>query len=141
MDLKDTALAVALGSAIAFCVVFVISFVLTHFVALKQPPKERAMWTVGVSFAAYMALLLSSSPSEYILGAIALSILPTLLIYLHFKRGFLKLWYDDPSLIPDGVKIANDDWRVGLYLLVAAAVVAFITKAPVIFAVQQGVGR
>jgi membrane associated rhomboid family serine protease len=141
MSIKDAAILIALASAIAFCIVFVISYVFSYFVALKQPPKERALWTVGLSFAAYMAIILSSFPSDYVLVAIASSIISTLLIYLYHKYGFLKIWYDDPSMIPHGIKIANDDWRVGLYLLIAAAVVVLIKKAPVIFAVQQGVGH
>ena len=141
MSVKDAAILMALASAIALCVVFVISYVFSYFVALKQPPKERALWTVGLRFAAYMAIILTSLPSDYVLAATVSSILPTLLIYLYYKYGFLKIWYDDPSMIPNGVKIANDDWRVGLYLLIAAAVVVLIKKAPVIFAVQQGVGH
>lgn len=136
MDMKAISYLVALGSAAAFSGVFLMSSILIKFVALKKPPKERAMWTIGVSFTTYMVLLLTISPSEYVFPAIALSILPTLLIYIYFKRELIKLWYDDPSLIPDGVKIANDDWRVGLYLLVSAVIAALIKSAHVVLAVN-----
>lgn len=134
MDFEELGLIAAFGAAIAFSIVFIMTYFLSSFVALKKAPKERALWTVGVSYVGYLALLVSSLPSQYILAAVSLSVPTTFIIYLHFKRSFVKLWYDDPNMIPEHMKLANDDWRVPLYLLLAVAVVVGIKKAFAILA-------
>ena len=128
MDFKELLQIIAYGLGVAFCLVFILTFLLSHFVALKKPPKGRALWTVGLGYAGYLALLVFSLPSEYLFAAVALSIPASVVIYFHFRRSFAKLWFDDPSLMPEGTKVANDDWRVALYFLLAAVVAVLLKK-------------
>lgn len=135
LQMTGVSLLLALG------VIFCLSFFFSHFVALSQPPKQRAMWTVGSASVVYFGLLISALPAEYLLVGLGPTPVAIFLMQLYWHNFFAKAWYDDPNDIPDGMTRANEDWRVALYALAAAAVVAFVKKAPVIFAIQSAVSR
>lgn len=135
MQMLGVSLLLALG------IIFCFAFLFSHFVALAQPPKQRAMWTVGAASVIYFGLLISALPLEYLFVGLGPAPIAIFLMQLYWHRFFAKAWYDDPNDIPDGMTRANEDWRVALYALVAVAVVAFVKKAPVIFAIQGAVSR
>ena len=128
MDFKELGMIAAYGFGFSFSIIFILTFFLSNFIALKKPPKARTFLTVGVSYVAYLALVVSSLPSEYFAVAIGLSIPSALVVFYYFRRSFAKLWYDDPSLMPAGTKLANDDWRVALYFLLAVIVAVLVRK-------------
>lgn len=116
------------------------SFALVKFVALQSPPIRRAFLTAASAYAVCVAVAVFGGPSEFALWAPLASLPVAPLVYWYWKRSFVKAWYVDPAMIPEGMTIANQDWRIGIYVLVGALAVAFIKKAPVVFAVQQGSG-
>lgn len=116
------------GGIIAFGVPFVIvalvSGTLRFFVALRSPPTRRAAWTVGPAFLVATALYVAFVPQIWWLGAIA-TVPPSALVFWWWRNEFRQGWINDAEDAPEGVELANDDWRVGL-MLVVGVVVAII---------------
>jgi len=46
--------------------------------------------------------------------------------YYFWRNEFLKAWVDVPSELPEGVNLANDDWRIGVLMVVALFAIAAI---------------
>lgn len=131
-----TGMSLLLTLGVIFCLV---EYFFRHFVALSQPPKQRAMYTVGAASVVYFGLIIAALPVRYLFVGIGPAPIAIFLMQLYWHRFFAKAWYDDPNDIPDGMTRANEDWRVALYALLAAALVAFVKKAHLIFAIQSAV--
>lgn len=114
-----------------------VSWFLHYFVALKSPPTVRAAWIVGIAYVVASAFWLFGGPvGERWEGPFAA--IPGALLAFWFWRGdFRRDWIDDARGIPDGVEIANTDWRIGLIGIVGLLVVAAIK----VLAVQNAVGH
>jgi hypothetical protein len=117
----------------AFLCVAVSSSVLHYFVALKARPTRRALWTAGIPFVLtailfmfYLPTIGSGFASPWLLAILgALAALPGgVAAFWFWKREFQSAWVDDPANMPDGVGLANDDWRIGLGMLAVLIVVA-----------------
>lgn len=139
--LRDWLIGCVVTLAFTTLIQFGSSLGFVKFVGLQSPPIRRAFLTALAGYALCVAALISMLPTEWTLLAPLLSLPATVITYLYWKPRFIRAWYEDPSLIPEGMAIANQDWRVGLYVLLAAVVVAVIKKAPVVFSVQQATGN
>lgn len=117
------------------------SLLLVKFVGLQSPPLRRAILTTAIAYALSVIAGISMAPTEYVLWVPLVCAPATLFVYFYWKRIFVRAWYEDASLIPEGMTLANEDWRIGLYALVAAIALAFIQKAPVILSVRQASGH
>lgn len=131
----------ALVLAITTCVQMGVSFGLIKFVGLQSPPIRRAFLTAASAYAICVVLLVFGGINEYAIWAPLASLPAVPVNYFYWKSTFIKAWYDDPALIPEGLSISNQDWRVGIYVLVAVIVVAFMKKAPLILGLQQTTGN
>ena len=63
---------------------------------------------------------------------LVLGIPPALVAYWFWRREFRRAWVDDND-IPEGVSLANDDWKVGLAFVVFAGIVMSLLKLTEIF--------
>ncbi|NLR38533.1 hypothetical protein [Novosphingobium sp. ERW19] len=135
--LSDWLLGIGFVLAITGAIQFMASFVVVKFVGLQSPPIRRAVLTAASAYALCSGFLIFGGASEYAIWVPLVSIPAAIGVYHYWKAGFLRAWYDDPSQIPEGVGIANQDWRVGLYAVAGAAIILMVKKAPLIFAVQN----
>jgi hypothetical protein len=111
--------------------VAIISFVFQKFIALKQRPNPRAAWTAGLSYLVVSLFFVFSGFGGFEIWAFAAAIPGGLVAYWFWRREFSRAWIEDADEIPDGINLANDDWRIGLVvvlLAIAAAAVKSLIK-------------
>ena len=116
--------------AIGFVFLAIISHFLRFFIALKSPPYRRALWTAGLAY--ILAIGLLAGAGGFTTGK-ALELIPgALIVYWYLGRDFRASWIENLEDLPRDVKLANDDWRLGLIvaILVAAAIAlhAYLTR-------------
>ncbi|MGB7655218.1 MAG: hypothetical protein WBL74_07035 [Novosphingobium sp.] len=109
--------------------VWVLSLILDKFAALSATPDTRAKVTVGIPYliavmlvAAYIIAIATEDTDGVPLWIEAfgppLFPLPgAALIYLHYRAEYRRRWVENADDLPDGVTLANDDWKVGLATL------------------------
>jgi len=126
-----------------FVATYILRLALNFVVALKAPPNRRATWTVGIAYAlvsiatvvAIEAILQDPSapkapfPIEPLETPLLL-VPGTIIIFLLMRWGYRSAWIDDAKELPEGVKLANDDWRRGT---LALALVVAVLAARAIF--------
>ena len=112
-----------------------IAYVLHYFVALRAEPTRRALWIVGIPYALTALAFMFYLPSigGRLVSPIALGLFApfapipgALATFWFWRHEFKRAWADDPEDLPDGVQLANDDWRAGLLILGAINVIAAI---------------
>lgn len=106
-----------------FIIIAIVSWVIHYFVALTSRPTERAAWTVGIAFVvAVVAWLFSGEGAAW---QAPLAALPGgLIAFWWWRDDFRRDWIDDAHGVPEGVELANTNWRIGL-----VGVVTFIALA------------
>ena len=102
------------------------TWLLQHFVALTAAPVHRAAWTVGIAYVVIAALCVFMTPEEYWWAAPLAPIPGALLVFWWVQRDWRQLWIDDSKGIPEGVELANDDWRVGLIFVAGLIALALL---------------
>lgn len=120
--------------AMPFVVIAFVSWLLHYFVALNSPPKERALWIVGIGYVVASVVWLFGGPEGDRWEGPFAAIPAAALLYWWWRRDFREAWIDDAHGVPDGVELANTDWRVGLLgvaglFVVAAIKVLFVRSA------------
>lgn len=123
---KDVAVIAVAAIGIGFIGIWFISNVLKFFIALQAPPARRASWIVGLGYLGFAAGLLFSDLKGYEFWAPLVCVPGALLAYWLHYRQFRFAWVDGAEDLPDGVELANDDWRAGLIRLVAVVVLGLI---------------
>lgn len=84
-------------------------------VALKQNPEWRALWTAAPAY--IIAILIIYEVDAYPPWLTAAMQIPSaILIHLFLLYSYRKAWIDDDE-IPEGIRLENSDWRVGLFPL------------------------
>ena len=104
------------------------------FVALNQPPSRRAIWTVGPAYALFALIGIFGGVGKFPAWAWVLGgIVPAMTWYWFWLRDFQKHWFASIDKLPDGVPLANDDWKNGLLqltgLMVFGLIVALIRRS------------
>ena len=136
--MNDVPLFAFLIAAGGFVAIYILCMALNFMVALKAPPNRRATWTVGIAYAVVsIAIVVSiasisrfpSAPKTPFpidpLEAPLLLVPGTIVIFLLLRWGYRSAWVDEAEGLPDGVKLANDDWRHGaIALLVIVGLLA-----------------
>lgn len=135
-SLKETLLMGVIVFGTPAILVWLLSAVLDKVAALKALPDKRAKITVGIPYAiavvaVTVALLdLASNNSETIplwveiFGGPLFPLPAAALLYLHYRADYRKRWVESAEDLPDGVDLANDDWRVGIAVLALFALIA-----------------
>lgn len=119
------------------------------FIALRARPIRRAIWNVGPAFVLTVACAellvgqMRGTGHEVLELAFLLPVIAfpgALIAFWYLRSNYVRLWVESPENLPEGVSIANDDWRVGLMFVLAALAtsIAFAVarKLPVILALR-----
>lgn len=127
MELGEMATMTGILAVMCLIVVAVLSFVFQYFVALTAKPDRRAAWTAGVAYLATVLMFVFGGPEGYGYLAPVAALPGGLIAYYFWRSEFRRGWVDDDLPLLDGVKLANDNWQVGLGI-VALAIVAGVVK-------------
>ena len=129
MTIGEMAQIALLLSTMCFLFVAVLSFAFHYIIALRDLPDRRAAWTAGAAYFVTTLTFLFSGPSEGMQYFAPLTALPGgLIAYWWWRAEFRKAWVDDPAELPDGINLANDDWRIGAALVVGVIVIAVLKR-------------
>ena len=97
--------------------------------ALKEKPDRRALWTTSAAYAGASLAFIFGGGSFISPWLGPLVPLPgAAVIYLWLRSTYRKGWVNDGN-VPEGTKLENSDWRVGVGVVVAAIVTAAIKVA------------
>lgn len=97
--------------------------------ALNEQPDRRALWTVAASYAGAALIFIFGSGGFISPWLAPLVPLPgALAIYFWLRHTYRKAWVDDDK-VPDGMRLENNDWRVGVGVVVGAIIAAAIKVA------------
>ena len=121
--MEDIALVAFISFGVALVGVIGSTWLLQHFVALTAPPTQRAAWTVGIAYVVVAVFCAFAVPEEVWWAAPLAPIPGALVVFWWVQRDWRHLWIDNSKGAPEGVELANDDWRVGLIFV--AGVIAF----------------
>ena len=113
-DTLSTAIILFIGPLTALIVV---TWLLRFFVALKAPPRRRAAWTAGIGYIIVVGVCTYYIPGAYWWVPPLTAIPGTLIMFWWWQREFRNAWIEASDEGFEDVKLANDDWRVGLLLL------------------------
>jgi hypothetical protein len=113
-----------------------VSWILHYFVALNAPPTQRAGWTVGIAYFLASALWLFGGPEGDRWEGPFAAIPGALIAFWFWRNDFGRDWLDDAKGVPEGVELANSDWRIGL--LGVAMLIAFAALKMVIRRASTG---
>lgn len=128
---QDTVLLGVISFALPFLIIAIVSWVLHYFIALSALPDRRAAWIVGAGYLAAALTWSLVAPDGYRWEGMLTSAPGALLVYLYWRWVFRATWFDDTDGVPEGVTLANTDWRVGLFtvgLLALAALFRVVLK-------------
>ena len=115
-----------LMSGIGFVMQIPITWIVQKILFLKEPPNRRAFRTAAIAYG--LAALISIFGFEGFIPFWAAPIVPLLgavVIYFWLRSDYRRGWIDDDK-IPDGVRLENSDWRIGVGVVIAAIVAATI---------------
>jgi hypothetical protein len=118
---------------IPFVIIAFVSWLLHYFVALNAPPTRRAAWTVGIAYVVASAFWLFGGPEGDRWEGPFAAIPGALIAFWWWRDDFRRGWIDDSDGVPEGVELANTDWRIGLLgvglLIAVAALKVFLRQA------------
>jgi hypothetical protein len=113
---KDTILFGVMVIVAPLLMIAIVSFGLRYFIALNARPSQRAAWIAGIAYLATTIFIIfgGAAPPEYAIF-VPLAALPGgLVAYWFWRREFRQGWIENAEDLPEGVTLANDDWRMGL---------------------------
>lgn len=110
----EALLAAFIFVGIPFVIIAFTSWLLHYFIALKSPPAHRAAWTVGIAYLVASAVWLFGGPEGDRWEGPFAAIPGALIAFWWWRDDFRRDWIDDSQGIPEGVELANHDWRIGL---------------------------
>ena len=138
---KETNDAIMLG-VIAFgmpaAMIWFLSFILDKVASLKALPDLRAKITVGVPYvvavgfvAAYVFSFAADDPSSVpmwveVAGPPLFPLPGAALAYYYYRSDYRKRWVDHADELPEGVGLANDNWKTGVLILTGAVLFALL---------------
>jgi len=103
----------------------VVTMALVWFVALNARPLPRAAWMAGLAYLiiapVYFFVPLNGLQ---IAGGLLAAFPMALIIFWYWYGDFRSRWVDEAAA--DGVRLENNNWKVGLAMLIATIVAAGI---------------
>ena len=116
----------ALSIGICFAFIFLFSFILQFIVTLKSPPARRAIWTVAPPFLLVVLVALVWGPEGgFGLWLPIASIPAAILAFAYWYFSFRRAWVEDPEHLPEGASLSNEDWKIGLGIVLFVLVLNF----------------
>lgn len=118
-----------------FIFMVVITWVLKFMVGLRSTPDHRAFLTVVPAYVIVtLVFIFGYAGAGWLQLLFPLATVPMAwLVFWWWRREFRAAWVDDVSQLPEGVGLANDDWKIGLgvllALIVAAAIKVFLIRS------------
>jgi len=124
--MTETLVIVILSVVAPIAIIGVVSWLLHSVIALNSPPRIRAQWLAGVSYVVTSGFwFFGGTAGERWQGPLA-AIPAGLLAFWFWHREFRHGWVEEGDTLPDGVKLANSDWKVGVVALIGLVVAALI---------------
>lgn len=124
--MKEDLLMGALIIGVPLSLIIFITWLLHYFVALRAEPSRRAAWTVAPAYVATAAACTFGGPEGYKWAGPLAALPGALLVYWWWRTEFREGWIDDSKPHPEGVVIANSNWRIGLMVVVAMVAAAAV---------------
>lgn len=105
------------------------AWIFAKTLALNERPDRRALWTTAAAYTGGTLVWTLGSGDFIPAWAGPLVPLPgALVIYFWLRSIYREGWVDDDK-VPEGMVLANSDWRVGIGVVVAVAVAAAVKVA------------
>ena len=123
--MTDILLVIVLSVGISFGIIFIASIVLQRFIALKSLPDRRAAYTAGTAYLLAVGVIMFGGMVGYEWTGPLVAAPGALAEYLMLRSGFRKRWVENDEALLD-VQLENDDWRIGVAAVGAAAIAAFV---------------
>lgn len=124
----EVAQILGLYAGLAFCMLIPITWIANKIVGLREGPLRRAQLTAGIPYglASIIGLFMAGSWVDMVL--VPLLLLPgAIVIFFWLRADYRRGWVDEEEAIARGIKLENDDWRVGV-AIVGALAIAFAGK-------------
>jgi len=124
--MTDIAKLAALSVGICFAFIFLLSFILQFIVALKSTPARRAIWTVAPPLLVVVLGMLIWGPEVKWGLWLPVAALPAaILAFVYWYLSFRRAWIEDPENLPEGASLSNDDWKIGLGIVLLVLALNF----------------
>ncbi|TFI57691.1 hypothetical protein E2493_13665 [Sphingomonas parva] len=115
----ETVMLLSAGAvAVPLALLAIVTWFLHFFVALRAPPTARATWTVVPAFVAVAILLATLAPPDRAWALLLGTAVASLVAFLWWHSEFRTAWIESADVLPEGVELANDNWRAGLILAI-----------------------
>lgn len=128
-SIDEVALVLLLLSVAGFLLLTPFVWIGGKVLALRERPDRRAFITTAAAYGG--ASLFMVLGSDGLLSSLVAPLVPVpgaLIVYLWLRRIYRAGWVEDDQ-VPEGMKLENSDWRVGLGIVVGAVSAAAIKVA------------
>lgn len=125
----EIALMLLLVATMGFALMTPLVWISGKIIALNEKPERRALWTTAAAYAAAASIFVFASDGFVSPWLGPIVPLPgAVLIYFWLRHTYRKGWIDDEN-VPEGLKLENSDWRVGLGVVVTVIIAAAVKVA------------
>ena len=114
---------VGVSVGVGFIPIYALSWIFEFFVGLKSPPTKRAALTVGLAYVITAISFIWLAPNNYVLLAAIAPIPGAVAWYIFTRSHYKRAWYENAEDLPEGTKLANDNWKHGLLYLALAIII------------------
>jgi hypothetical protein len=116
-------------AGMGFCLMMPLVWICSKIIALKEKPDRRALWTAIIPYAAAAFISIFGFDDLFPVWLALIVPLPgAIMIYFWQRYTYRQGWIDDDK-VPEGMKLENSDWRIGLGIVVSLIVAAAIKVA------------
>lgn len=125
----EIAILAFMGAAVSLLLMVPFVWAGGKIIALKETPDRRALWTTSAAYvgAAFLCIFGGGDDMSPWFGPLV-PLPGAVVIYFWLRFTYRKSWIDDDN-VPEGTKLANSDWRIGLGIVVSLIAAAAVKTA------------